>query len=243
MTELIFEGKYVDGKRQSPVRVALPFQTIETVNESAANRQRTLDLFAAGRPTEWRNRLIWGDKKYVLPSLLPEFAGKINLIYIDPPFGTGADFSFSAGIPESDGYFQKEPSILEQKAYRDTWGRGIASYLSWFNNAIVTLHELLHETGSIYVHLDFNVGHCAKVILDEVFGVDSFRNEIVWKRTSAHANVSQRYGNVHDVLFFYSKSEKYTWNQKSSVTIRSQNLRRRSCVSSSNRKRSGKRLT
>jgi adenine-specific DNA-methyltransferase len=100
MTELIWEGKYdKTGKKTAPVRIALPFQTIETVNESAQDRQRTLDLFARGKPTDWRNRLIWGDKKYVLPSLLPEFAGKVNLIYIDPPFDTGADFSFTARIP------------------------------------------------------------------------------------------------------------------------------------------------
>src|ERR1700739_394343 len=127
MTELIWQGKYVDGKRQSPVRVALPFQTIETVNESAADRNRNLELFSSGRTTEWRNRLIWGDKKYVLPSLLPEFAGKVDLIYIDPPFDTGADFSYRASIPgrsnESvETSFVKEPSIIEQKAYRDTWG-------------------------------------------------------------------------------------------------------------------------
>src|SRR6266849_400224 len=118
VTELIWDGKYKDGKKQGPVRIALPFQTIETVNESAQDRRRNLELFASGRDTEWRNRLIWGDKKYVLPSLLPEFAGKINLIYIDPPFGTGANFSFMASIPESDGFFEKQPSILEQKAYR-----------------------------------------------------------------------------------------------------------------------------
>ena len=119
MTELIWEGKYVDGKRQSPVRVALPFQTIETVNESAADRNRNLELFSSGRQTDWRNRLICGDKKYVLPSLLPEFAGKVNLIYIDPPFDTGADFSFTATIPKhsdsEDGEiskFTKEPSII-----------------------------------------------------------------------------------------------------------------------------------
>ena len=100
MTELIWEGKYKDGKKVAPVRIALPFQTIETVNESAQDRLRTLELFAQGRQTEWRNRLIWGDKKYVLPSLLPEFAGKVNLIYIDPPFDTGADFSFTATIPD-----------------------------------------------------------------------------------------------------------------------------------------------
>ncbi|MGE5205551.1 MAG: hypothetical protein ACM3PW_08045 [Chlamydiota bacterium] len=126
MAELIWDGKYdKQGKKQAPVRLALPFQTIETVNESAQERQRSLEMFAEGRDNGWRNRLIWGDKKYVLPSLLPEFAGKVNLIYIDPPFDTGADFSFTASIPGADEEFVKEPSVLEQKAYRDTWGRGI----------------------------------------------------------------------------------------------------------------------
>src|SRR5579863_7409568 len=138
MTELIWDGKYKDGKKVAPVRIALPFQTVETVNETAQERQLTLDMLFAGRPTQWRNRLIWGDKKYVLPSLLPEFSGKVNLIYIDPPFDTGADFSFSATVPahpdadsSETSSFTKEPSILEQKAYRDTWGRGLESYLNW----------------------------------------------------------------------------------------------------------------
>jgi adenine-specific DNA-methyltransferase len=100
MTELIWDGKYKDGKKQGPVPIALPFQPIETVNESAQDRRRNLELFATGHDTEWRNRLVWGDKKYVLPSLLPEFAGKVNLVYIDPPFDTGADFSFTATISE-----------------------------------------------------------------------------------------------------------------------------------------------
>src|SRR5712691_10994751 len=112
MTELIWEGKYdPNGRRVAPLRVALPFQTVETVNESAQERQHTLDLFSSGRDPEWRNRLIWGDKKYVLPSLLPEFAGKVDLIYIDPPFATGADFSFTSEIPDSDETFTKEPSM------------------------------------------------------------------------------------------------------------------------------------
>ncbi len=152
MTELIWDGKYdQDGKRVAPLRIALPFQTVETVNESAQARQRALDLFNAGRDPEWRNRLIWGDKKYVLPSLLEEFAGKVNLIYIDPPFNVGADFSFTATIPspsegESEGddttTFTKEPSVIEMKAYRDTWGRGIDSYLQWFYETVVLLREL-----------------------------------------------------------------------------------------------------
>ena len=131
MTELIWDGKYKDGKKQGPVRIALPFQTVETVNESAQDRRRNLELFASGRDTEWRNRLIWGDKKYVLPSLLPEFTGKVNLIYIDPPFDTGQDFSYTATIPDGEGSedgeeaaFLKQPSVLEQKAYRDL-GRAV----------------------------------------------------------------------------------------------------------------------
>lgn len=211
MTELIWEGKCVDGKRQSPVKVALPFQTIETVNESAADRRRTLDLFAAGRPTEWRNRLIWGDKKYVLPSLLHEFAGKVDLIYIDPPFDTGADFSFVSDIPESDEIFIKEPSILEQKAYRDTWGRGLDSYLEWFYATAVLLHDLLAENGSVYVHLDWHVSFYAKLVLDEVFGSGNFESEIVWKRKDSN-KAGTTLATVTDTILFYSKSETPTWN-------------------------------
>jgi adenine-specific DNA-methyltransferase len=133
--ELIWEGKYdADGKRVAPLRLALPFQTVETVNESAQDRQRGFQFGSGFREEAWRNRLMWGDKKYVLPSLLSEFAGKVNLIYIDPPFDTGADFSFAATVPNGpdsnadDSFtFTKEPSIIEQKAYRDTWGRGLNS--------------------------------------------------------------------------------------------------------------------
>ena len=100
--ELVWEGKYdAAGRRVAPLRIPLPFQTVETVNESAQDRQRRLAFGPGFREEEWRNRLIWGDKKYVLPSLLSEFAGKVNLIYIDPPFDTGADFSFTATVPDS----------------------------------------------------------------------------------------------------------------------------------------------
>ncbi|MDR0927043.1 MAG: hypothetical protein LBO69_04675 [Ignavibacteria bacterium] len=128
MTELIWKDKYnSEGKKNAPVRIALPFQTIETVNESKADRERRLGTMFAGKKndTTWYNRLIWGDKKYVLPSLLPEFAGKVNLIYIDPPFNTGANFSFTTTIPDSDEALTKQPSIIEEKAYRDTWGKGL----------------------------------------------------------------------------------------------------------------------
>jgi len=147
-TELVWDGKYdAQGKRVAPLRVALPFQTVETVNESAQDREKNL-FQLADQEQPWRNRLIWGDKKYVLPSLLAEFAGKVNLIYIDPPFDTGADFSFTASIPAPDedegdaASFTKQPSIIEQKAYRDTWGRGLDSYLQWFYETVVLLHEI-----------------------------------------------------------------------------------------------------
>ena len=217
----MWDGKYdKDGKRVAPLRVALPFQTVETVNESVQERQLSLlrESSATYGEKEWRNRLIWGDKKYVLPSLLAEFAGKINLMYYDPPFNTGADFSFTAAVPdhpdtpEDDSFeFTKEPSIIEQKAYRDTWGRGLNSYLQWFYESIVLSHELLRETGSLYVHLDWHVGHYAKCLLDEVFGAENFRADITWKRTAAH-NDTRGIGTVTDFILYYTKSESATYN-------------------------------
>ena len=219
--ELIWDGKYdASDRRVAPLRVALPFQTVETVNELAQERQRAF-LFdsPAYHSNEWRNRLIWGDKKYVLPSLLTEFAGKVNLIYIDPPFDTGADFSFTATVPEhpdaegDDSFtFTKEPSIIEHKAYRDTWGRGFNSYLQWFYETVVLLHELLHETGSVYVHVGPNVNHLGRAVLDEIFGAENHLNEIVWRRAFAHSD-SKRCGIIHDAILLYAKSSNWIWNE------------------------------
>jgi len=215
MTELVWEGKYdQEGRKCAPLRVALPFQTVETVNESAVDRRRTLSLFAQNRETDWRNRLVWGDKKYVLPSLLAEFAGKVNLIYIDPPFDTGADFSFATTVPDSDESFVKEPSIIEQKAYRDTWGRGLDSYLQWFYETVVLLHELLANNGSVYVHLDWHVGHYAKSVLDEVFGPDYFVNEIIWQKIRTTKAQTLGFGNVHDSIYLYRRGESATFNKQ-----------------------------
>ena len=217
MTELIWDGKYKDSKKVAPVRIALPFQTIETVNESAADRQKRLNsLFNQKHDTgEWRNRLIWGDKKYVLPSLLPEFAGKVNLIYIDPPFNVGSNFSFTATIadnPDTDedetATFVKQPNLIEQKAYRDTWGKGLDSYMQWFYETVVLLRELLSEDGSIYIHLDWHVGHYVKSILDEVFGYENFRNEIIWHYPGRERASENKFQSKHDVIFFYAKTER-----------------------------------
>ncbi|HXF48686.1 MAG TPA: site-specific DNA-methyltransferase, partial [Verrucomicrobiae bacterium] len=222
MAELIWEGKYKDGKKVAPVRIALPFQTVETVNESAQERQKMLGLFSSGQQTEWRNRLIWGDKKYVLPSLLPDFEGKVNLIYIDPPFDTGQDFSFVSTIPEFDGEsdkevleFIKEPSVIEQKAYRDTWGGGLDSYLEWFYETAVLLRELLADDGSIYVHLDVHRGPYVKTVLDEVFGIENFQNEIAWYYyNKLHDSRKKLLPKAFDQILYYvkSKSSGYTYH-------------------------------
>ena len=233
--ELVWEGKYDDaGRRVAPLRVALPFQTVETVNETAQDRQRNL-LFGPGfGEGEWRNRLIWGDKKYVLPSLLPEFAGKVNLIYIDPPFDTGADFSFTATVPGDPGErtndaftFVKEPSIIEHKAYRDTWGRGLDSYLHWFYETAVHLHELLHETGSLYVHLDVHRGPYAKLVLDEVFGADNFQNEIAWYYYNKLHGASKRcFPKAFDQILYYVKSKEAGYSFKTLSEPREQPVKK-----------------
>jgi DNA modification methylase len=169
--------------------------------------------------------LIWGDKKYVLPALLNEFAGQVDLIYIDPPFATGADFSFHAEVPaspedddddDSSSTFTKLPSVIEQKAYRDTWGLGLDGYAQWFYEGVVQLRELLADTGSIYVHCDYRADALIRLILNEVFGAENFINEIVWKRTTAHGDATQgarRYDVVHDtILFFCRDVRSYKWN-------------------------------
>ena len=218
MTELRWDGKYdADGKKVLPIRLALPFQTVETVNESAVARQVTGSLFDAGEPTEWRNRLIWGDKKYVLPALLPEFAGKVDLIYIDPPFNTGSDFSFTAEVPSDgegdDASFEKQASAIERRAYHDTWGNP-DSFFQWIYETIVIMRDLLSERGCLYLHLDRDKASYARIILDEVFGPKSYINDISWKRINAKGNVTRKWGVVQESILFYAKDPvSFTWNQ------------------------------
>lgn len=211
----MWEGKYgPDGKRPAPLRVALPFQTVETVNESAQERQRSLALFGSGADSEWRNRLIWGDKKYVLPALRAEFEERIDLVYIDPPFASGQDFSYAAEVGGED--FTKQPSVIEQKAYRDTWGRGLDGYLGWLYDALVGIYELLSPQGSLYLHLDATVSHYAKAVLDEVFGSTSFQREIIWRIgwVSGYKSAAKNWIRNHDVILFYVKSPgSFTFNK------------------------------
>lgn len=172
---------------------------------------------ATGRQTGgWANKLIWGDNKLVLASLKNgplrreiEAVGGLKLVYIDPPFDVGADFSFD--IEVGDETLTKEPSVLEELAYRDTWGRGADSYLSMIYERLVLIRDLLSNDGSIYVHCDTRVNSHLRLVLDEVFG-DHFINQITWRRTGSH-NDPGRYGMISDTLLFYSKGDDYTWNQ------------------------------
>ncbi|MGD0166903.1 MAG: DNA methyltransferase [Gaiellaceae bacterium] len=218
-TELVWPGKYnEDGTLKEVPRVSLPFQVIETVNESRATReaqklpqQSTLfdvyegkegDTFEAG----WRNKLIWGDNLLVMGSLLEKFSGKIDLIYIDPPFATGADFSFTAQIGESGEEVFKEQSVIEEKAYRDTWGRGYTSYLSMMQDRLFLMRELLSIKGTLYVHIDYRVTAQLRLILDDIFGPENFVNENIWC-FSQGAKSKRTFGRKHNTLLAYAKND------------------------------------
>jgi DNA modification methylase len=228
-TELIWPGKYnEDGTLKEEPRVSLPFQVIETVNESRATHEakqakggslfdtydgKEGDTFEAG----WRNKLIWGDNLLAMGSLLAKFAGRVDLIYIDPPFATGADFAFRTEVGESGEEITKEQSALEEKAYRDTWGSGISSYLDMVRKRLGLMRELLSPNGSIYVHLDATVGHYVKALMDEVFGLDSFQREIIWRIgwISGYKSVAKNWIRNHDMILFYVKTPgAFTFNKK-----------------------------
>ena len=161
---------------------------------------------------EWFNRLIYGDNLLAMQALLagngntPSMRGKIDLIYIDPPFDSKADYRTKIHLPGTD--IEQKPTVIEQFAYADTWKDGTASYLRMMVPRLVLMRELLSEQGSIYVHIDWHVGHYVKVIMDDIFGKENFVNEIVWhyRRWSAP---SKKFQNMHDVLYFYSKEMEY----------------------------------
>ena len=230
-TELVWPGKYdEDGNLVAPRRVSLPFQVIERVSETRATRQQreadkkghVATLFdywqeekaqTTDQNDGWRNKLIWGDNLYVMSSLLDRFAGKIDLIYIDPPFATGADFSFSTLVGE-DLELSKDQSIIEEKAYRDTWGQGIASYITMIASRLQSMRDLLRDGGSIFVHCDWHVSAYLRLLMDDIFGKEKFLNEIAWhyRRWPTKAPIYQR---SHDTIFWYKKGEQpHTWNQQ-----------------------------
>jgi DNA modification methylase len=190
-----------DGKRTEVDRIELPFQVVETVNEP---RAKTMDMFTPRMGEgKWYNMLIWGDNKFIMSSLIGRgFAGKINLIYIDPPFATGADFTLNIKIEGEE--MMKEASAIEMKAYRDTWGQGLASYLQMMYDRLVLMRDLLANTGTIYVHLDYRVVHYVKLMMDEIFGKDNLINEVIWAYRIQ--GISQRsWARKHQTLLFYAK--------------------------------------
>ena len=169
----------------------------------------------AGGASQWFNRLIYGDNLLGMAALLagdaetPSLRGKIDLIYIDPPFDSKADYRTKITLPGGD--VEQKPTVIEQFAYSDTWADGTASYLAMIVPRLCLMRELLSDKGSIYVHLDWHVSHYVKIALDEIFGRDSFLNDITWKRTSAH-NDPNRYGSIDDRIFFYVKTNERIWN-------------------------------
>lgn len=219
-------GIVADGKRKAAQmleqlegRNRVTLQTRELVIPSKDTSED--DLFSELQSDDvdriMPNRLIYGDNLLAIAALLagdhefPSMRGKVDLIYIDPPFDSKADYRTKITLPGVT--IDQKPTVLEQFAYSDTWSDGTASYLAMITPRLEMMKELLSETGSIYVHLDWHVGHYGKVLLDEIFGKQNFRNEIVWKRTTSHSD-SSTLGAVHDVVFLYTKSDTFTWNKQ-----------------------------
>lgn len=227
-TELIWPGKYnEDGTLKQVPRVSLPFQVIETVNESRATReakkgpqQTTLFDVYEGKEGDtfedgWRNKLIWGDNLLVMGSLLEKFAGKIDLIYIDPPFATGSDFSFTTEIGDSGEEVTKEQSVIEEKAYRDTWGAGLGSYAAMLTNRLRIMRDLLSDRGSIYIHCDYRTSALIRVTLDDLFGSDNYRSTLIWKKDAVGKGGKKKarhWPRTFDEIFFFTKSSSYHYS-------------------------------
>ncbi|MDP2601977.1 MAG: site-specific DNA-methyltransferase, partial [Deltaproteobacteria bacterium] len=234
-----------NGKTSEVCNIVLPFQVIEQVDEprlekprmdantreseedigvhsrsSAVEDQLSFFDFRGRQLKGWTNKLIWGDNKLILSSLKNgplreeiEMQGGLKLIYIDPPFDVGADFSMDIEI--GGGTFTKNPNILEEIAYRDTWGKGADSFIAMIYERLMLMRDLMAEDASIYLHIEPDVGNLIRVVLDEVFGRDCLRTETSWKRTSSHGNVSKNFGEIWESIYFYTKSsERWTWNEQ-----------------------------
>jgi len=218
-TEIVWEGKYDEHGNLRQVDIAgcsMPMQKIETIDEPrreaiAAGNLALFDQQMRKKTDDFRNLLIWGDNNLVMASLLKQFKGNIDLIYIDPPFDVGADFTMDLPIGEEKETIEKDQSTLEMIAYRDTWGKGTDSYLHMMFERLILMKELLTETGSIYVHCDWRMDFLLRALLNEVFGPSSFRNVIARQSVFAHNDAGQ-YGRNSDVVLFYTKTSDYIWN-------------------------------
>ncbi|MGQ9598818.1 MAG: DNA methyltransferase, partial [Anaerolineae bacterium] len=224
-TELVWEGKYDEYGNRRPVKLPaspLPLQRIETID--APLDARKAEAHQLGLPfqeeefrqkahrDDFRNMLIWGDNKLVIASLLDQFRGQVDLIYIDPPFDVGADFTMQVQLGEEGEPLHKEQSIMEAVAYRDTWGKGTDSYLHMMYERLTLMRELLSERGSIYVHCDWRVNSLIRMMLDEIFISRGFVNEIAWCYTGPR-KTPRSFSRKHDTILFYAKTENYRFNQ------------------------------
>jgi len=195
-TELIWPGKY-------PADDAL--RAIPSPPPSLRLRER----FSAKSTQKvgqepWRNQLIWGDNLLAMRALLAAFTGKIDLIYIDPPFATGADFLFASQIGDGKSPGKRTQSVVQEKAYRDTWGHDLSSYLSMLWQRLPLLRELLSPTGSIYIHLGWDISSYILTLMNEVFGEDCLQNVIIYNYGKFHHS-KERWKRDFDVILFYSK--------------------------------------
>ena len=216
-----------NGKTNEVTNVVLPFQTIEQIDEPRSDvkfgNQNSLFDSSGRQITGWTNKLIWGDNKLILSSLKNgpmrkeiEAQGGLKLIYIDPPFDVGADFSLDIEIGEGDDAesFTKKPSVIEEIAYRDTWGKGVDSFMAMIYERLKLMHGLLAEDGSIFIHCDGRVNGYMRLVLDEIFGKDNFLNEIIWcYRDLGGGRNNDFYKRKHDTIFWYSKSSQHQINE------------------------------
>jgi DNA modification methylase len=211
------------GKTSEVCNLVLPFQTIEQVDEPRSDTdtklQKSLADFGAdarGRQLSgWVNKLIWGDNKLILSSLKNgplreeiEKQGGIKLIYIDPPFDVGADFSMKIEVGEDKDEFTKKANVLEELAYRDTWGKGADSFIAMIYERLSLMKDLLADDGSIYVHCDWRVSPYLRLVLDELFS-DGFQREIIWRIgwVSGYKTKAKNWIRNHDTIYFYTKSK------------------------------------
>ena len=222
---LLFEDKREvelvwNGKTNEVCNIVLPFQTIEHVDEPRAESNEQLGLFdERGRQRKgWTNKLIWGDNKLILSSLKNgplreeiEAQGGLKLIYIDPPFDVGADFSMDIEIGGET--LTKNPNILEEIAYRDTWGKGADSFIAMIYERLVLMRDLLANDGSIYVHCDWRVNSLIRLAMDEIFGKENFVNQISWYYRRWNI-AGKMFASNHDNIFYYAKNKgKHCFNQ------------------------------
>ena len=222
---LLFEEKREaelvwNGKTGEVCNVVLPFHVIEQVDEPMSEEQRRMQMELSDMQTGWNNKLIWGDNKLILSSLKNgplrediEARGGIRLIYIDPPFDVGADFSMDIEIGGET--LAKKPNVLEEIAYRDIWGKGADSFISMIYERLVLMRDLLAEDGSIYVHCDWRVNAWIRMILGEIFGSAYFRNEIIWHYENKLGTGwgAKTFDTRHDMLLKYSKGKSYFHNE------------------------------